>query len=86
MGDYWKDYGDIQQKRRRGRLQTGMREIVRLREFGYSVERKTDFQWRVNEEVDLYPIHKRYHVLRTGKRGDYHNATALILSVLPLDK
>ena len=37
----------------------------------YEVKYLTDYQWRINGEIDLYPVNRRFHILATNKRGDY---------------
>mgnify|MGYP001589352559 CR=1 FL=1 len=39
----------------------------------YTVEYLTLYQWRVNGQVDLYITNKRFHVLKTNRRGDYRD-------------
>lgn len=36
-------------------------------------EEKAPGQYRIDESLDLYPRHQKYHSLRTGKRGKYWN-------------
>lgn len=39
----------------------------------YSVKYLTEYQWRINDVVDIYPVNRRYHILETNKRGDYRD-------------
>src|SRR4051812_13942311 len=72
----WREYRRAQQERRASRLGPRTDEILALQGKGFHVRALTDFQFRIDSTLDLYPIHKRYHHLPTEKRGDYHNALA----------
>jgi len=66
-----RQYKDEQQERRRKRLPTRIQEIASLSENGYTVIKLTDYQFRINGILDLYPTHRRWHDLKTNKRGEY---------------
>jgi hypothetical protein len=81
MGDakkYWKGYKEKQRIRRRQRLPRRKAEIYSLRKLGFYIEEKTPFQFRINDCVDLYPVHNLYHDIKTGNRGSYRSATKFI--------
>jgi len=46
--------------------------LPELEEAGYQVEKKTDFQFRVNGRLDIYPVNARWHDTQTQKRGSFH--------------
>lgn len=58
-----------QKKRRADRLPIRQHEIESL--VGVTVRKLTDYQYRINEVIDVYPIHRRWHELKCGKRGVY---------------
>ncbi len=68
-----KDYREAQQKRRAERLPIRQEEIFNLGKEGYSINQYSEYQFRINGVIDVYPIHHRYHILKTGKRGEYPN-------------
>ena len=68
-GDDWHAYRFEQQRRREQRLPIRTEAIMALRRQGYTVEQHTEYQFRVNGRLDLYPIHNRWHDLRTQERG-----------------
>lgn len=74
----WRDYRESQKKRRKERLPIRVAEIMSL---PFKVQKLTEYQFRVEDKVDLFPVHRRYHILKTGKRGDYKNLIKLINSV-----
>ena len=39
----------------------------------YRVQYLTEYQWRINDEVDIYIVNRKYHILKSGKRGDYRD-------------
>lgn len=52
-----------------------MNEYEVLKDFeeimGYDIISLTPYQFRVNNELDIYPTNKKYHILSSGKRGVY---------------
>lgn len=76
--DDWDQYKEDQRERRAERLPIRQKEIEALAELGYEVKKLTDFQYRINKTYDLYPIHNRWHHLKTGKRGGAYNLAEFI--------
>lgn len=76
--DDMKEYREAQQKRRAERLPVRQAEIEALAEAGYAVKKLTDYQYRINDTYDLYPIHNRWHHLKSGKRGGARNLSEFI--------
>lgn len=76
----WTQYREDQKERRQTRLPIRQQEIEELAELGYSIEKKTEYQYRVNGVIDLYPIHNRWHNIKTGKRGGAKNLRQFILN------
>lgn len=64
--DWWKSE---QRARRVKRLPIRTEEILALKRQGYDVEQKTDYHFRINGILDVWPIHNRWHDLRTQERG-----------------
>ncbi len=64
----WSQYREEQKKRRADRLPIRIAEIMELE----NVVKLTEYQYRVNGWIDLYPTHRRYHVLHNNKRGNYY--------------
>lgn len=82
MGDAWDGYRQAQQARRRLRLPARQNEIEALRGKGYAVVKLTEFHYRIDGVLDLYPTHRRFHHLRSGRRGGYQNALACAVTQL----
>ena len=78
MSEAWNEYKTAQQERRIQRLPIRKAEILSLRNLGHKVRQLTPFQYRIDEVIDVYPIHNRYHDLKTGKRGGYKSITEFI--------
>lgn len=83
-GESCKDYKEAQQKRRAERLPKRQNEIESLTELGYSVKKLTEYQYRINDTYDLYPIHNNFHHLKSGKRGSVKSLSEFIKKSLPL--
>ena len=65
----WDFYKHEQQRRREARLRPRTAAFLAVREEGYEVEQKSLYHFRVNDRLDLYPIHNRWHDLQTQERG-----------------
>lgn len=78
----WREYRRAQQQRRQERHGPRRADILALRGKGFDVVALTDFQFRVDGALDLYPIHRRYHHLPTKQRGDYKNAMEVAVRLL----
>ena len=81
IGDVYRAMRDEQRERRAARLPIRTDEILALQDAGFTVRKLTDYQFRVNEAVDLYPIHRRYHFLKSHRRGQYRNALAFVQGI-----
>lgn len=42
-----------------------------LEDAGYTVEKKTEYHFRINDVLDIYPTNARWHNLVSGKRGSF---------------
>lgn len=73
VSEAWREYRRAQQQRRGDRLGPRVEEIEALRGKGFTVQRMSDYQFRIDGALDLYPIHRRYHHFESRKRGDYKN-------------
>jgi hypothetical protein len=78
----WDQYRKEQKERRETRLPVRQSEIESLSDLGYVVEKKTDFHYRINGTIDLWPIHNRWHNIKTGKRGGAKNLKEFIIKSL----
>lgn len=78
MENDWSQYKDEQKERRQERLPVRQKEIEDLALVGYEVKKLTEYQYRINNTYDLYPIHNRWHHLKTNKRGGAKNLAEFI--------
>lgn len=78
MENDWSQYKDEQKERRQERLPVRQKEIEDLALIGYEVKKITEYQYRINNTYDLYPIHNRWHHLKTNKRGGAKNLAEFI--------
>lgn len=72
-----KQYREAQQKRRSERLPIRQEEINALSPL-YNIRKITEYQFRINGVLDLYPIHKNWHNIKTKKRGKYTIAIEIV--------
>lgn len=76
MGDDFRAMREARQEMRASRLPGRQQEILILRTHGFRVRKVTDYQFRINERLDLYPTRRRFHHLASGRRGGYSSALA----------
>lgn len=73
----FKQYREAQQERRAKRLPVRQQEIENLAP-DYDVKQLTPYQYRINGTLDLFPIHQRWHNIKTNKRGHYHSPKQIV--------
>ena len=78
----WTEYRRAQRDRRRARLPGRVEDIQHLVAKGFTVAELTPYHYRVDGALDLFPVHRRYHHLPSGKRGGYTNTTAIAVRFL----
>jgi hypothetical protein len=78
IGEDFKDYHTAQKERRSTRLPVRTAQIMSLQKMGYKVERKTDYQYRINDRIDVFPIHNRYHDIKLNSRDGYKDVVDFI--------
>ena len=74
IGETWAYYREDQKLRRAHRLPVRTEQILSLRGSGFIVEQKSEYHFRIDNVLDLWPTHNRYHDLRTNQRGGYKDA------------
>jgi hypothetical protein len=82
MDELWKEYREDQKERRLERLPIRVNQIMSLIEFGYKVEKKTEYQFRINDIIDVYPIHNSFHDITKNKRGGYKDVIQFVKKYL----
>ncbi len=80
--DVYRVLREERQERRAKRLPVRTDEILKLAEHGYTVKKLTDYQFRVNDRLDLYPTRRRYHDTKTHRRGAYRTPLAIAERIL----
>jgi hypothetical protein len=50
--------------------------------YDYEVQRLTQYQYRINGVIDIYPVNKRWHDLRNQERGSYGELIQFVQSRL----
>ena len=80
--EFWREHKAELKKRKEERRIPRIRQILGLRSEGYKVDQLTPYQFRVNDEVDLYPTNNRYCLLRYQRWGRYRDAVELIKKII----
>lgn len=66
-----KEYRALQKARRIQRLPIRQAIIMSLRSEGYRIVKLTEYHFRINDRLDIYPLHHRFHDIKKGTRGGY---------------
>ena len=85
MSDAMDGYRDLQEMRREDnalKRSENTPDIVGLARLGYDVRMITEYHFRIDGRLDLFPTRGRWHNLKTGKRGNYQSAAAIAVSHL----
>jgi hypothetical protein len=80
--DLWQEYKRAQQRRRAERLPRRAHEILALRRKGFDVVEIASHQFRIDGALDLFPLHRGFHDLRTQERGGYQNPVEIAVRLL----
>jgi hypothetical protein len=75
----WKEYKTKLREERKLRRGPRITEIMGLAKLGHKVVHLTPYQYRINNEVDVYPTNNRYCILRFNRWGGYNNVTEFII-------
>jgi hypothetical protein len=67
--EMWAAHREAGRKHREERRNEATGYILDLIREGYNVEQKSEYHFRINAVLDLYPTRRKWHNLRTGKRG-----------------
>ena len=86
MGEMYNDRREAQQERRAKRLPLRSAEIESLKSDGFEVKQLTPYQFRVNGQLDLFPIHNRYHDIKRNVRGGYKSVVPFVKKFFELLK
>ena len=76
--EMWSEYRQAQKDRRAERLPIRQGQIEELKKEGFRVRKLTDFQFRINELLDVYPTHNRFHDLKRKRRGGFRNVSEFV--------
>lgn len=90
IGDDFKALREHNQQQRAAELPRRVAEIMALcnPDLGpvYTVVALTPYQFRVNDRLDFYPVHRRFHDIKTGKRGTYRGVRFLTHNIFQRGK
>lgn len=71
--EFWRQHAkDMNAMRNRRRYQF-RGDVQELRNVGFDVKEISAFQFRINDRLDIFPSNKRFHDIKTMKRGDIGN-------------
>jgi len=71
--EFWAAQRFAQRQRRDARLEERTAALLALNKEGFTVRVLTPYCIRINDTIDCYPIHNRWHDLMRQTRGGAHN-------------
>ena len=72
--EMWRAVRRDRQEQRAERLPGRQGEILALRGHGFGVRQLTEYQFRIDGTLDLFPTRRRFHHIPTDTRGSYTDA------------
>jgi hypothetical protein len=68
----WRDVKDEQRKYKQNNRDLFLSILDEIKD-SHEVIQLTEYQYRIDGKLDIYPSNRKWHVLATGKRGQYRN-------------
>lgn len=75
--EFWREQREQYKVRRAKRLPIRQKQIESLAP-EYKIEKKSEYHYRINDVLDVFPVNNKYHVLALNKRGKYNNINNLL--------
>lgn len=71
MAEGWNIIKEERQKYKDGNRETFRKGILDVLRESYDVKQITEYQFRINEVLDIYPSNRKWHLLTKNKRGQF---------------
>lgn len=71
----WKEHNDNMNKMRGRRRYQFLEIINEFKELGFDIKEITEYQFRINDCLDIFPSNKRYHDITKNVRGDIRGSS-----------
>ncbi len=72
-GDMWRNHRQHIQKKKEARLRKGEESMEELVALDFSVFPLSEYHFRINYTLDVWPSTGKWHDRSSGKRGTYSN-------------
>ncbi len=69
------------QERKASRRATETETLLSLREDGFEIKQLTEYHFRVNGFLDIFPTSKKWHNVKTNRRGRYNDVLDFVCTV-----
>jgi hypothetical protein len=64
-------------------LQLGKTDLKTLVSYDYTVEQFSDYHFRINGPLDVWPSSRRYYDQKTQRKGEYNSLEFFVREFLP---
>jgi len=79
MGDAFREYDAAKKAEKEAVLPGRQRQIRELAQHGFVVKVINDgYHYRIHSRIDLFPVRRRWHDLKTNERGHYDTPLELV--------
>lgn len=82
MSEAWREYGAEKRRKRQVRRAQGTEAILKLEKLGFAVKAISDYHFRIDGVLDLYPTNGKWHHVSTGRRGRFKSARKVTLDLI----
>jgi len=79
-------YTKAEKAQRALNLSQGEFALERLVAFDYRVSQFSEYHFRVNERLDIWPTSKKYYDQKTMRKGEYDDLEDFVKEFLPFNK
>lgn len=79
-----KRYSAAEKLRRAENLSKGKYDLEVLVSYDYKVEQFSEYHFRINNRLDVWPTSKKYYDQRTMRKGEYDGLEKFVRQFLPM--
>lgn len=73
IGEFWKIIKEDQRKQRQSNREHFIDQLGYVGKIGFEVEPISEYQFRINDVLDIFPSNRKFHDLKNNKRGRYND-------------
>lgn len=67
-------------------LEKGKEALEILVSWDYAVEQFSEYHFRINSRLDVWPTSKKWYDRKTGRKGEYEELESFVKRYLPIER